>query len=389
MRGLPLNKILSVAVLLLCMAIGLWIAQRQPLWNDEFFSLVSSVHNPSYQDMFSGRIAEGNNTPLFYVVQKLFLGITAYKYPEPWLQGNWSYVDTYSQTFLRLGPVLFVALSLALVFYFFAQKYSPWTGLLAVVVYFSSYMVWVHWAEFRPYGLVMFLSTVQFMCLDLVLKAKSNADSALWWLVVVHILLSLTSILTLGQILAASMVVWFWKHRDFKKYIFLTFLPLAIGLFYYSQAPKFQFYYDLSPEQLLRDNVSRQRFYVLMIFGVCALMGLFKDRLAALRRVHWQELAKPLPYFIFLVLTLIFTAVVMFVFGLKQTGHQGFPITSRYFIYLTPLGVFVAVWAAMALWRSFAVYPIVRLVLGLVMVFWLVQGFSKIVPRALQAIAGG
>ena len=81
-----------------------------------------------------------------------------------------------------------------------------------------------------------------------------------------NILLSLTSILSLGEILAVSVLWWAFKERDWKKYIVVTLLPVVIVLFYYAHAPKYQFSFGLSPEQLIRDNIARQYFEVIFIF---------------------------------------------------------------------------------------------------------------------------
>jgi len=72
---------------MICLAIGFKLAYDKPLWNDEIYTLVSSVSRVSYLDILLGRVKEGNNCPLFYVIQKGICDIARYSIPAPWLKG--------------------------------------------------------------------------------------------------------------------------------------------------------------------------------------------------------------------------------------------------------------------------------------------------------------
>ncbi len=376
------SKALIAATLVFigCLCVGFWIARHRPLWNDEYYSQVSSIHGTSYADQFSGHIAEGGNAPLFYALQKSFLQLVHYQVPSPWLEGHWSN-DASSQILLRINPIIFMSLSVALVFYYFCRRYSLGTAFLSLFIYFSSYMLWAYWAEARPYALMVFLTTVQSVVF---------LEGGPWeTLAGTNILLGLTSILSLGEILAVSALWWAFKDRDWKKYIALTLLPAMITLFYYAQAPKYPFFFgDLSPEQLIRDNISRQQFDILFIFLISLAAYFWGQKVRMPKDAPGEEILKPVTYVIFMALVLASTAVVLFLFTLHTKTGQ-FPITSRYFIYLTPIGVMAATMLIVSLYKSLSKHRLMQLIFTGLVGLLLAQHFLKIVPKAIHSLAGG
>lgn len=382
------SKSLIAASLLFiaCLGLGFWIAQRKPLWNDEYYSQISSVHNISYISQFAGRISEGANAPLFYSLQKFILQMFHYQLPSQWAQG-WS-SDPVSQILLRINPIIFMSLSIVVVFHYFYRRYSWVTGLYALFIFLSSYMLWTYWWQARPYALWMFLTTVQSVILlkrvDPDPKEKKNR---LWiMLAVTHILLSLTSILSLGQIAAGSLLWWMSKERDWKKYILLFALPLLIVLFYYAQAPKYAFFFGLSPEQLIRDNISRQRFYILFMFLSLLIVYGLSQKIHLIKYAPHKEILKPIPYVIFMILVLASAIAVLGIFGLHAKEGQGFAITSRYFIYLTPIGAIATTVLSVAIIKSLSAYRWVQwLFMGLIG-FLMIKYFLKIVPRFFHSL---
>jgi len=378
----------SLLVLAGCLLLGFSEARHRALWNDEYYSQLSSVYNISYQDQFLGKIGEGNNTPLFYVLEKLFLQLIHYQVPAQWLQGHW-YSDAPSQLLLRINPVFFMSLSVAAVFYFFSQEFSLGIGFYSLFIYFSSYMLWAYWAEARPYAMIVFLTTVQSL---LFLKAMQGAQgfNRIWkWLVLVHLLMGFTFIFSVGLILAVSLLVWWMIDRDWKKYFFLTLLPIAVSLFYYVHAPKYDFFFgSLSPEQLIRDNISRQRFDILFIFFIFLSVYFWGQKKQVLKCTPGKEILKPVPYVVFMITALASSAVVLVLFALHAKGNQGFPITSRYFIYLTPIGVIATTILTVSLIKSLSKHLLMRGVLIGLIGLLLAQQFFKIVPKAVHSIMG-
>jgi hypothetical protein len=365
---------IATLVFIACFCAGLWVARHRPLWNDEYYSEVSSIHNTSYAQQLAGQVGEGGNAPLFYVLQKFFLQAIHYQVPAGWLQGHWSN-DKASQIILRINPIFFMSLSVALVFYYFCRNYSLWIGLYSLFITISSYMFWAYWAEARPYALIVFLTTAQSVILLNKIR-DPQADKGWVALAVTNILLGLTTILSLGQIAAVSVLWWVLSERDWRKYVFITLLPAAIIMFYYMRAPKYPFYFgDLTPEQLIRDNIPRQYFDILFFF----LVSLF------FFRAQQQTSAM---YFIFTILVLAATGVLLGLFALHAKPGVGFPITSRYFIYLMPIGVMAATASSVSLVQALQRHrPIQYVVIGVVGLL-LIQHFQKIAPKAIHSLIG-
>ncbi len=382
-------SIAAAFVLIACLLTGFWIARHKYVWNDEVYSAVRSIHNASYADQWMGRIQEGNNAPLYYVLQKVFNQFAGYDVPPAWLeeQGN---TDPASQTIMRIIPIVCMSLSITLVFYYFYRRYSLWAGLYSLFIYASSYMLWVYWAEARPYALIVLLTTAQSL-LFMRMMEKTPKSHGIWKaLTLVHLLLALTFILSVGQILAASILLWICGERDWKKYLVLTLVPVFTALFYYSHAPQYPFHFDYTPEQLLRDNISRDRFYILFIFIIFLGLQWLGTRFFWKRYPAGEGLHKAAPYAFFTVLALAATGVVMWMFTLKQSpAHQGFPISNRYFIYLMPIGVIAAVRCSIEVFRSLKHDKWLQMGLALGIALLVIPRFFKIVPSAIRSILGG
>jgi len=375
--GLRMTSI-SILVFIACLCVGFEIARHRPLWNDENYSQIASIHCLSYADQFSGRIPEGGNSPLFYSLQKLLSQLNQSQIP--------------AQILLRINPVIFMSLSVGLVFYYFYRRYSLGAGLLSLFIYLSSHMLWVFWAEARPYALLVFLTTVQSVILlnriDPNLRVDERREGVL--LAGTNILLSLTSILSLGEILAVSVLWWAFKDRDWKKYIFMTLLPMAIILFYYAHAPKYPFYFGSSrPGDLFHDNISKQCFYVFYFFLLILSVHFLFIKTKMTRFLPSTDILKPVPYVLFMVLVLASSAFLLCFFALHAKPGQGFPVTSRYLIYLTPIGVIATTILTVSFYKSWPRHhPVRGVVLGIVGIL-LAQHFLKTMHYDMLPIVKG
>ena len=70
-----------------------------------------------------------------------------------------TYVADYKgQIILRINANLLMSLSIVLIFYFFVRYYSWGAGIYSLLLSLSSFMVWAHWVEARPYVLWFFLT---------------------------------------------------------------------------------------------------------------------------------------------------------------------------------------------------------------------------------------
>ncbi|MBF0489146.1 MAG: hypothetical protein HQL15_00825 [Candidatus Omnitrophica bacterium] len=379
----------AAIVFLLCLLIGFWMAQHKPIWNDEFYTAVSSVDARSYADQFLGHIPEGNNTPLFYALQKSLCQMIHYHIPAVWKTGQWD-SNRQAQIILRVIPVLCMSLSIALIFFYFARGYSLGWAIYSLFVFLSSYMAWAYWAEARPYPLIVLLTTVQSLFFLKIVNQPKGETQGWKSLAVVHLLLAFTFIFSIGQIVAASLMLWVKQQRSWKKYLFWTVLPVGIALFYYSHAPRYPFYFGLSPEQLIRDNFSRERFYILFVFIVLAAAYWLGVKRSWKSFFINQEIKSSITFVFFTVLTLLATAGVLGLFMLHQCQPgTGFPITSRYFIYLTPIGVIAATVMTRSIIHSLSGYRWLQWIMIGAIAVWVIPRFFKIVPKAIHSILGG
>jgi hypothetical protein len=346
------------------------------------------VDNLSYVKQLSGGIPEGNNTPLFYVLQKSFCQLTQYQIPQAWKEGRWGR-DAKAEIMLRVIPVLCMSLSIALVFFYFFSAYTGWIALYSLFIYASSYMLWIYWAEARPYPVIVLMTTVQSLLFLKIINEKKIEDKQWMALAVAHTLMAFTFIFSVGLIWAVSLILWFSRKWDWRKYFWVTIIPTAIAIFYYLNVPKYPFYFDLTPEQLIRDNMSRERFYILFIFAFFLLVywiGLKKK---------WkflpinQAIIQPLSYVLFTALTLLATVSVLVMFMQQQClPNQGFPITSRYFIYLMPVGVIAATLMTQAVIVSLARYRWIQWAAIIGIALLVIPRFLKVVPKAIHSILG-
>jgi len=306
--------IISILLFLCCFRFGLLLAEHKPLWNDEIYTQVGTVVGQSYADMFLGKIGEGNNCPLFYVMQKVICDLTRYKTPKPWFNAKWGHEDRFSQIFLRINPVFFMSLSIVCIFYYFSRFYSLFAGLYSLFISLSSFMVWNYLAEARPYALWVFLTTIQSLIFLYLLRRGRDYAKAWPALVTVHFLLSLTVVFSVAQIFIVSVLLWFFLEKNWKKYILSALIPIAIGLFYYAGAPKYPFWFDLTPEQIIRDCFSRDRFYILFIFMFFLTAYFLQQKTSILKLFKDNFLLNGVPYLCLTVLMLLAAFLILFIF---------------------------------------------------------------------------
>ncbi|MCR4336257.1 MAG: hypothetical protein NUV91_00405, partial [Candidatus Omnitrophica bacterium] len=255
--------------------------------------------------------------------------------------------DPRGEIIARILPVTCGALMIVAIFYFFS-RYSLWLGFYSLFLSLSSSMWWRYWVEARPYSLWMFLTAIQMLLFIYILEKENEAPRAWRWLLVTHWLLSLTVIFSLVQIVAVSFLLWIWHDRrvfNWRKYLFLTILPCLMCLFYYSQAPKYQFWIMFSLEQIIRAHIPRYWLYVFY------LIVLFLSLFICQRKTGWPLLyrndqwRRGIPYFFLMAIMLLATALVVGIFHVGQSPQGvGFPLTEKYFINLVPMGIIGITW---------------------------------------------
>lgn len=338
-RQLSLN-VSSIILFLFCFCAGMWLAKQRPLWNDEIYTQIF-LSDATYRDILMGNIKEGNTCPLYYLIQKGICDIYSYSTPAEWDAGpsQWSQTSIRTQLITRINSVVFMSLSVMAIFCYFARFYSGLAGVYSAFISLSSYMVWAYLAEARPYALWVFLTTVQSL-LFMVMIREQKADLRPWkWLVGIHILLSLTAVFSLAQIVIISFLLWILVEKRISKYVLLTVVPSILCLFYYSKAPKYSFWFDYGPLSLICANIPKDRFFVFFIFAVFLIFVFFKSRTSIPKFLVQSKYKVSSLYFIVTMLMLCAASFVLAIFKMNEIPGEGFRVSGRYFVYLTPVGI--------------------------------------------------
>jgi hypothetical protein len=346
-----MTKFATALVLILALSVGYFLSTHKQLENDELFTHVSSVEGMSYKDIVTLKIQEGNISPLFYLLQKGFLDFIGFRLPFTW-KGDWFVTDLHSQVVMRCLSNLFMSLSIAVVFYFFARFYSLGAGIYGALVALSSFMTLAYWAVARPYSLWDFLTTVQALIFLYILRGGRQEKQAWRWLTVTHLLLSLTVTFSAVQIGAVSLLLFFCKERDLRKYLLLTVVPVILCFVYYFGAPKYSFFFTDSAIQLISASFPKDRLALVFLLGGLASLGvLWKGPGKIFERLKDYRVM----YLVFTTMMLVLTLALLGLFMLKAHGkNEGFPLSNRYFIYLTPVGVIATTLFTVEAWKALA-----------------------------------
>ena len=237
-----------------------------------------------------------------------------------------------------------MSLSITLLFYFFTRYYSFGAGAYALLVTLSSFMVWAYWVEARPYALWFFLTTGQLLLFLSLLKDKKN-NSFLWtWLAAVHLLLAFTLILSSIQIAIASFLLWAYNiEKSWRKYFFMTVIPLSVCLFYYSQSMLYS-YLLANPFQLIFYNIPPERIIIFFVYFIFWLVYAWQKKKGGSSLYPTDAFPYGKPYGPLLILMLMAALMLLLIMRFRQPAAVGHTtLSERYFLYLTPVGIIAVV----------------------------------------------
>jgi hypothetical protein len=260
-----------------------------------------------------------------------------------------------------------MSLALTLIFYFFSRYYSIGLGVYSFLVSISSWMVWMYWAEARPYAQWFFLTTAQLLILIRLLKEEKD-NGYLWnMLLAVSILLSLTIMFSAAQILVvSSALMLFIKNRKWLREAMIVGLPLGICYFYYIKSQPLYYWLvnpfatvfqtlsnalnasraQLHPAsidwQLLNRAFPQEWLWVVVIYALIVFVAIIQKKLSKPQRSQ-TEIVTRNKRWIYVTGGMLITAVLILkVFQMWTSQGQGydmFSISERYLIYLTPVGI--------------------------------------------------
>lgn len=324
--------LLTLILCVLFFSLGFKIAEHRPLWNDEIFTQLHSVQHKSYGDIFGGNLPEGNNFPLFYLIQKIIVQAFQFELPKNWEGVGYGSHDI-GQIILRLQGNVVTTLTLGLMFYFVSYHFSLLWGIYTLILCLSSSIIWVYWAEARPYGLWIFITALHAL---VVLKMTWLENiTKKWWiaLFIVQLLLSLTALFGIVQSLMATFYLWFLNKKN--RQILLCQCPhlILIGIFYYRKALHFDVWFDTNPVEILRSAASFELLIIPIIYAVVVAVVYFLKK----RDEKFIQSLRHLKFTLFSYSIFIFAlALLAFLITKSTGGPKGFIITSRYFVFIIP-----------------------------------------------------
>ena len=346
-------RVNALAIFLVLSTGWLTLAKSIPLWNDEIFSQDRSVQNISYQEMFLGGIPDGNNSPLFYLTQKVSQHTIGYKWPGTY-DSNPLYaipnrpgtrlVDTerFANAFLRALPVACMSASITLIYFYFTTYWSIWLGYYSVLLSLSTFVVWEYAFHARPYALWFFLTSLQFILLLKSLDARSaQRNTTLLWITLVHWLLSFTVILSAVQIIAACMVLWLFGERRVFWHTLMSAGPIFITAAYYIVViPHLNIYFVDGPIALLGASLPLDRIAII-VSGLIIVGASVLYREKPLREiVDKPQLLQGACFFLLLIYC--GSILILMKFKFEDLGFGDSYVSNRYFIFLAPVGIVMA-----------------------------------------------
>jgi len=315
---------LSGGVFVILLVTGFLLSERKLLWTDELYTQQAVIDTRSYSDILTSRTPEGNKNPLFYVMQKVVSNIYSYHMPVYFSGDFYRTRDIPSQVIMRIPSNIYMSLALALLFYFFTRFFSILAAVYALSVALVSPMVWMYWAEARPYPLWFLLTTVQLVllcCPFIAPKIKTTNK-----LFLTHIFLALTASASIFQISIAVLVLWRRGGVSIKKLALIWALPMGIAGAYYFISKVFKIKtYMFFPN--LFDGVMPERLFVYVVYALIAWVLPEKYKRSSNNTFF-------LPIFF-----LFFTSVCFLLSMNLYTKNSDFGFFSRYLIYLAPADI--------------------------------------------------
>lgn len=311
----------SGAVFLILLAVGFSLSLHKVLWLDELFTQQSAIDAGSYADILLMKFPDGNKEPLFYIIQKAVCNVFSYHLPVHFPGDFYRTRDIPSQMILRIPSNIFMALALSLIFYFFARFYSIFTAIYALGATLVSPLVWMYWAEARPYALWFLLTSCQVLLFSsAVISPKIKTAKRMF---LTHILLALTTPACVFQITIVTLMLWYKYRYGAKQLVLIWALPTGIALFYYLVVPLVRIKTYLFSSNLY-DAVMPERMFVYVLYALTAWVLPEKYK-----KISWNAFFLP-------VFLLFFVSAFFMLFMDIFTQNSLFGFFSRYLIFMVP-----------------------------------------------------
>jgi len=324
-------------------AIGMWLAMHKPLWCDELYGQKVTIEGHSWDKILTGSLhGEGNNFPLYFVIQKAILSTVKLSLPEHLeipAEGRKYFLFVYpkGQIILRLLPDALMTFAIVFLVRFFWTREGIVVGLMALMSALSSGMVWWYWVEARPYPLWFLLTLLQALFLIEILSESGSSSKAKILLTIDNWLLAASAPLGFIQVIIVQVILFSFGQRHLRYHFWAGILPVGGALFFLSGHSNNPLYIATNPVEVIRLNFSFEQiallFFYLMAF-FCRQVWVYKNN--GLGQRLWKGMAH-LPN---LALGFCLSIMVLVYVALHWPGgHDGFPIYGRHFLFLSALSI--------------------------------------------------
>lgn len=324
------RSIITLVLFSFIVLFGYWQASLRALSNDEIFTQYTNIERESYSKIALGLFNEPTRSPLFFLIQKTITDTSKYKIPEKAMR-TMIIAEPRGQILLRLQSILFIALTGALLFYYFSLRFGIGWGFFSFLGFFLTPLVWLHVADARPYGLWIFLLVFQALIFYSLLT--QGPWGRLKILFIVTLFLSLTSVLGMFQTVIMGTCVWvFGKQRSFR-FLLCLVIPLGVAFYYYILARSaYPFELDLSPALLL-NSIPFDKVLLISLGSLCVYISTISlekgiRKISLESRICWG-----------LCVGMLGIALVFGTYTFLISKHPGAPVTTRHFLFILPAGL--------------------------------------------------
>lgn len=321
-------------MLLVC--IGIWYAAHRSDLADEGNS-VQAVQESSYVDILMGKVKyQANSFPLFFLMFK------------PWVQNVdyhlWNRDGSY-YIVCRLLSVFSVSFMISLIFYYMSNQFSLGWGMYSLFVSLTTFSIWNFFAIARPYPIWIVITGIQGLLIFHLLR--KGYEKKVWiGLGCVHIALAMTHPFIIFYLATVSGALWLFVQKNWKKYLIMTFLPLAVWAFYaYQFEPNYRygkFIFSQPSYDVVFANFSKERIIILFIVFISCLFLNQKSKFKNNQLID-QKLLKDGRANIILGAAMLLAVSIIIIFLKLRKGDpspQDTPMFALHYItFLTAIGI--------------------------------------------------
>jgi len=355
--------VLPLIIFIFLLKIGFLLSERKLVWTDEMWVQNKTINMCSYKDIFFKlNFPELNNSPTFFIIQKLFSDIFSYHYSFPEDNHGLTYVTVHEPRFqfiMRSPSNIYMSLALAIIFYFFSARFTLIAGFYALATALSVPMVWMYWVEAKPYSLWFLLTVLQVLIsCDLIMdKHKKNERAEKWLLLITHLLLAFTVINSLIQITIVTFLISLYKKFSYRFMLLLGGLPIAIIFIYIFLSFNHTIGGPVNPLSSLLDVLMPEHVVFYVIYLILAGWALIVQK----NKIFLNG-------YVLTLFLLFLTSAVFFSYYLYYKPMGNIPLHSRYLIYMVPMDIIMTVFVSQGIikffWNSKPVVLCICVVLG-------------------------